>query len=97
MLKSLLPRAPELKSPRELGLMREAGKLVAKALRLCREMARPGVRTKDIDLAIEALYAQHGALPLFKGYPGKVPFPAVTCISLNEQFALPGQPPIRFA
>jgi methionyl aminopeptidase len=77
--------------------MREAGKLVAKALRLCRAMARPGVRTKDIDLAVEALYAQHGALPLFKGYPGKVPFPAVTCISLNEQVVhgIPGPRLIR--
>src|SRR5262249_22980614 len=27
----------------------------------------------------------YGAIPLFKGYPGRVPFPAVTCLSLNEQ------------
>jgi len=78
-------RLPELKSPRELALMREAGKLVARALRLCREMARPGVRTIEIDQAVEAFYAQHQAVPLFKGYPGKVPFPAVTCLSLNEE------------
>jgi methionyl aminopeptidase len=66
--------------------MREAGKLVARALRLCREMARPGVKTVEIDQAVEALFARHNAIPLFKGYPGqKVPFPAVTCISLNEQ------------
>jgi methionyl aminopeptidase len=77
--------APELKSPREIGLMREAGKLVAQALRLCREMARPGARTVEIDRAVEALFASRGATPLFKGYPGRVPFPAVTCISLNEQ------------
>ena len=66
--------------------MREAGKLVARALRLCREMAKPGVKTVEINTAVETLYATHGAIPLFKGYPGlKVPFPAVTCISLNEQ------------
>jgi methionyl aminopeptidase len=85
MLRSFFHRAPELKSPRELALMREAGKLVAQALRVCREMAKPGTRTLDIDQAVEALYARHGAVPLFKGYPGRVPFPAVTCISLNEQ------------
>jgi methionyl aminopeptidase len=86
VLRSLFQRGPELKSPRELGLMREAGKLVARALRICREMARPGVKTIEIDQAVEAFFAQHNALPLFKGYPGtKVPFPAVTCISLNEQ------------
>jgi methionyl aminopeptidase len=66
--------------------MREAGKVVAEALRICRTMARPGTRTLDIDQAVEELYRQKAALPLFKGYPGaRVPFPAVTCISINEQ------------
>jgi methionyl aminopeptidase len=85
VLRSFFHRAPELKSPREIALMREAGKLVAEALRLCRTMAKPGARTVDLDQAVEALYAGRGALPLFKGYPGRVPFPAVTCISVNEQ------------
>jgi methionyl aminopeptidase len=97
VLRSFFHKAPELKSPREIALMREAGKLVAEALRLCRVMARPGTRTIEIDQAVEALYARHGALPLFKGYPGKVPFPAVTCISLNEQVVhgIPGPRVIR--
>jgi methionyl aminopeptidase len=98
VLKQWFNRAPELKSPREIGLMREAGKLVARALVICREMARPGVRTLEIDQAVEAFYAHHGAQPLFKGYPGqKVPFPAVTCISLNEQVVhgIPGPRVIR--
>jgi methionyl aminopeptidase len=74
-----------LKSPREIGLMREAGKLVAEALRLCRSMAQPGTRTIEIDQAVEALFRSRGATPLFKGYPGRVPFPASTCISINQQ------------
>ena len=85
MLKSFFQRAPELKSPREIGLMREAGKLVAQAHRICRSLAKPGARTQEIDEAIEKFYAEHGAIPLFKGYPGRVPFPAVTCLSVNEQ------------
>lgn len=85
MLRSSNFRPPELKSPREIGLMREAGKLVARALKICRELAKPGVRTLDIDQAVEKFYAENGAIPLFKGYPGRVPFPAVTCLSLNEQ------------
>jgi methionyl aminopeptidase len=86
VLRRFITKAPELKSPREIALMREAGKLVAEALRLCRSMARPGVKTVEIDQAVENLFAGHGATPLFKGYPGtKVPFPASTCISLNEQ------------
>ena len=76
-----------LKTIEQIWNMREAGKLVAQALNLCREMAQPGVKTADIDAAVEAFYARHGATPLFKGYRGvsHVPFPAVTCLSVNEQ------------
>ena len=100
MLRSLFQRAPELKSAREIGLMRESGKIVAEALRLCRELCKPGVRTIEIDRAVDALYARYGATPLFKGYPGhnpKVPFPASTCISVNEQVVhgIPGPREIR--
>ena len=85
MLRNANNRPPELKTAREIGLMREAGKLVARALKICRDMAKPGVRTLDIDQAVETFYAEHLAIPLFKGYPGKTPFPAVTCLSVNEQ------------
>jgi methionyl aminopeptidase len=94
VLRKLFQNRAELKSPRELGLMREAGKVVAGALRVARELVRPGVETIEIDRAIEDLYRRHNALPLFKGYPGtKVPFPAVTCISVNEQVVhgIPGR------
>ncbi len=86
MFRQNLQNAPELKSMREIGMMREAGKLVAQALRICRDLAKPGVKTVEINRAVEAFYAGHGAIPLFKGYMGpKVPFPAVTCLSVNEQ------------
>lgn len=79
--------------------MREAGKLVARALKICRDMAVPGTRTIDIDKAVEAFYAEHGATPLFKGYPpgSKHPFPACTCISINEQVVhgIPGPRTLR--
>src|SRR5207248_11528011 len=93
MLRSNPNRPPEPKTARELAMMREAGKLVARALKICRDMARPGVRTIEIDQAVERFYAEHQAAPLFKGYPGRVPFPAVTCLSLNEQVVhgIPGQ------
>ena len=85
MLRPNTNRPPELKSARELALMREAGKLVARALKICRDMAKPGTKTIEIDQVVEAFYAKHNAIPLFKGYPGKTPFPAVTCLSVNEQ------------
>lgn len=97
MLRKLYRRQIELKSAREIGLMREAGKLVAEAHRICTEMAVPGTRTIEIDQAVEELFKKHGATPLFKGYPGRVPFPAVTCISLNEQVVhgIPGERVIK--
>lgn len=98
MLRSLFQRPPELKSPREIALMRESGKLVAQALRLCRSLAKPGVPTIEIDRAVEQFYAGKGALPLFKNYPGShVPFPAVTCLSLNQEVVhgIPGPRVLR--
>lgn len=98
MLRQFFSKSAELKSPREIALMREAGKLVAKALRLCREMCKPGIKTIEIDKAVEELFQSHGATPLFKGYPGpKVPFPASTCISFNEQVVhgIPGSRVVR--
>jgi methionyl aminopeptidase len=100
VLRRDIQKPPEYKSVREIGLMREAGKLVARALRICRDMAKPGVRTTDINKAVEDLFEQHNATPLFKGYvPGgmNTPFPAVTCMSLNEQVVhgIPGTRPLR--
>ncbi len=34
-------------------------------------MVKPGVTTHEIDLAVEQYFASHGAVPLFKGVPGK--------------------------
>jgi methionyl aminopeptidase len=80
---------PILKTDQEIGLMKEAGKVVAQALRICRGLAKPGTKTIEIDKAVEEHFAKHGAIPLFKGYPGQndsmPPFPAVTCLSVNEQ------------
>jgi len=78
-----------LKRPREIELMREAGRLVARAHKLVRSMIEPGITTGAIDHAVEVLFAEQGATPLFKGVPnptrGKAAFPSVCCISVNEQ------------
>jgi methionyl aminopeptidase len=92
------PQKPVLKTRGEIDQMKVACQLVAKALKLARDLARPGVRTTEIDQALEQFYKDHGATPLFKGYPGnKGAFPAATCISLNEQVVhgIPGPRVIR--
>lgn len=73
-----------LRSPREIRLMRKAGLVVWEAHQAVRQLVRPGVTTAELDAAIERVFDKHGAVPLFKGVPGVVPFPAVTCISVNE-------------
>lgn len=86
-----------LKSPREIGLMRRAGLVVWAANQAVAALVRPGVRTAELDQAIAEVFKQHGAEPLFLGVPGKVPFPAVSCISVNEQVVhgIPGKRVLR--
>lgn len=74
-----------LRSPREIRLMRKAGLVVWRAHQAAAQLVRPGVATREIDAAVEQVFQQFGAVSLFKGFPGKVPFPAATCISVNEQ------------
>jgi methionyl aminopeptidase len=91
----------KLKSPREIALMREAGRVVAQALDRVRQLAVPGVTTAELDDAVVAIFREHKAIPLFRGYPssvkGKPPFPAVICASVNEQVVhgIPNRRPLR--
>ncbi|MBX6312369.1 MAG: type I methionyl aminopeptidase [Isosphaeraceae bacterium] len=91
----------KLKSPREIGLMREAGRVVARALERVRQLAVPGATTMELDEAVQEVFRQHGAIPLFRGVPstvkGKPPFPAVICASVNEQVVhgIPNRRPLR--
>jgi len=74
-----------LKSVREIAKMRAAGLLVWQAHQRIRDLIKPGVTTAELDRVVEELFAEHDAQPLFKGVPGVVPFPSVTCISVNEE------------
>jgi len=82
-----------IKSKKELELMREAGRLNALALATVREMIRPGITTAELDAAAEEVIRKHGAVPVFKGYPGPYPYPATLCISINEELVhgIPGK------
>lgn len=74
-----------LRSNREIARIRRAGLVVWEALQLAACMIRPGLTTGEIDAAIEQFFQQRKAIPLFKGVPGHVPFPAVCCTSINEE------------
>ena len=86
-----------LRSEREIGKMRPPGLLVWEAHRRASQLVRPGVTTRQLDAVVEQLFSQRSAEPLFKGTPGKVPFPAVTCISVNDEVVhgIPGDRVLR--
>jgi methionyl aminopeptidase len=70
------------KSRSELALMREAGLVVAAALKACREAVEPGMTTRDLDAVAEGVIRGAGAAPSFLGYHG---YPATLCVSVNDE------------
>ncbi len=73
---------PVLKSPREIQIMREAGRIVAKVHAAMREAVRPGVSTWELDhIALEVIQ-KYNATSAFLGYRG---YPAHICTSINEE------------
>jgi methionyl aminopeptidase len=72
----------EVKTPEQIALMREAGLVVARTLRVLAAAARPGVTTAELDALAEAEITAAGATPSFKGYHG---YPATICTSVNEE------------
>lgn len=71
-----------LKTRREIDLMREAGRIAARALKLAGEAVAPGVTTAEIDAMARKYIEKQGAVPSFLNYNG---FPAAACISINHE------------
>lgn len=80
----------ELKSKREIEIIKENGKIVADTLRFLGDRIRPGMRTEELDRLAEKFIRDHKAVPAFKGYRG---FPRNICVSINNQVVhgIPGQ------
>ena len=75
-------RGIEIKSAREIKIMREASRIVATVLREVIENVEPGQTTGDLDAFAEKRIREMGATPSFKGYHG---FPASICASINNE------------
>jgi methionyl aminopeptidase len=86
-----------IKSKQELVLMREAGRVTAKALAAVRELIQPGVTTAELNTAAEEVIRKHGGIPTFLKYPGPYPYPATICVSINEELVhgIPGKRKLR--
>lgn len=77
------------KTPRELEIMREAGRIVALTHQELQKHIKPGITTKELDRIAEKIIRQHDAEPSFKGYNG---FTGSICASVNEELVhgIPG-------
>jgi methionyl aminopeptidase len=78
----------------EIERMRTASRHVAEILLEIRELARPGVTTAALEAAAARSIAQRGVESSFLGYGphGLPPYPAVMCMSVNEEIVhgIPG-------
>lgn len=76
-----------LKTADEIAIMREAGRIVARAHQAMREAIKPGISTGELDRIAETVIRDHGATPAFLNYaPGHhPPYPATITASINEE------------
>ena len=75
-------RGIEIKSAREIEIMRQSAIIVATVLKEISEMVQPGMTTADLDAHAEKRIREMGATPSFKGYHG---FPGSICSSINNE------------
>jgi methionyl aminopeptidase len=71
-----------LKSKREIEIMRGASRIVAEVLEELRRFCRVGISTLELNRVAEEKTAQFKAKPAFKGYRG---YPEALCTSINHE------------
>jgi methionyl aminopeptidase len=79
----------EIKSEKEIAVMRQAGIIVAEVLKIMAKQIQPGMKTKELDLIARKELKRLGAESSFKGYHG---YPATVCVSINDEIVhgIPG-------
>lgn len=70
-----------IKTPEQIAIMTEAGRILAKIMKQLVKMVEPGITTKELDKAAESLIFKFRAKPAFKGHEG---FPTTLCASVNQ-------------
>ena len=79
----------DIKSKREIELMKEACRVTALAHKAIAEAIKPGVTTLELDQIAERTIRENGGIPAEKGYPSydkSIPdFPASICASVNDE------------
>jgi methionyl aminopeptidase len=73
----------QLKSPREIDLMTQGGRILGATIEVLRGAVKPGISTGELDQIAEDFIRSHpGATPAFKGLYG---FPGSICSSVNSE------------
>jgi len=77
-----------IKTQEEIEIIREGGKHLATVLYKIKEMVKPGISTKDLDIYAEKLIRDLGDTPAFLNYRpegASKPYPASLCVSVNDE------------
>lgn len=72
----------KIKTPAEIKIMAEGGKMLAKTMKELEKRVKPGITTKELDRLAESLILKSGGKCSFKNYQG---FPSCLCTSINEE------------
>jgi len=72
----------KIKTPEEIAIMAEGGKILAEIIKELEKKVKPGMTTKELDRLAESLIFKFGGECSFKGYQD---FPACLCTSINEE------------
>jgi methionyl aminopeptidase len=93
-LKPVADNTIHLKSPHEVEIMREAGRIVALTVEELKRAAQPGATTKDLDRVAGHTFEKYGAKSTALGY---YDFPGQICVSVNDQVVhgIPGPRRLR--
>jgi methionyl aminopeptidase len=74
-----------IKRPDEIARMRRAGLILVDVLDMFERELRPGISTGELDRMADEIIRSAGAIPSFKGYGSRPPFPASICASINDE------------
>ncbi len=77
-------RQINIKTPAEINIMREAGRINATVLAKVKEHLQPGVTTADLNAAAEEVLTSFGCVSPFKGY-GRPPYPSSITVCINDE------------
>jgi methionyl aminopeptidase len=80
----------EIKTPQEIEIMAEGGKILAKIMKELKKKIKPGITTMELEKLAESLILKSGGKCSFKGYKSKDgesvrPYPFCLCASVNEE------------